>query len=42
MSMSDKLFTGAIPAHLSTLPKLDSSVARIARVYDYWLGGYFL
>src|ERR1700739_4600193 len=37
--MPDKLFTSAIPADLSKLPKLDTSVAHIARVYDYWLGG---
>ena len=37
--MPDKLFTSAIPADLRTLPKLDTSVAHIARVYDYWLGG---
>src|ERR1700739_4067060 len=37
--MRDKLFTSAIPADLSKLPKLDTSVAHIARVYNYWLGG---
>jgi hypothetical protein len=40
--MPDKLFTSAIPADLSTLPKLDTSVAHIARVYDYWPGGRIL
>src|ERR1700761_4992895 len=39
MPTPDKLFTSAIPADLRTLPKLDTSVAHIARVYDYWLGG---
>jgi hypothetical protein len=37
--MPDKLFTSAIPTPLTELPKLDTSVAHIARVYDYWLGG---
>jgi hypothetical protein len=37
--MTDKFFTSAIPAKLSELPKLDTSTAHIARVYDYWLGG---
>jgi hypothetical protein len=37
--MPDKLFTSAIPAAPTELPKLDTSVAHIARVYDYWLGG---
>jgi hypothetical protein len=37
--MPDKFFTSSVPASLSELPKLDSSTAHIARVYDYWLGG---
>jgi hypothetical protein len=37
--MSDKFFTSSVPASLSQLPKLDTSTAHIARVYDYWLGG---
>jgi hypothetical protein len=37
--MTGKFFTSAIPAKLSELPKLDTSTAHIARVYDYWLGG---
>jgi hypothetical protein len=37
--MPDKFFTSAIPADTGDLPKVDSSVAHIARVYDYWLGG---
>jgi S-adenosyl methyltransferase len=37
--MPGKFFTSAIPAKLSELPKLDTSTAHIARVYDYWLGG---
>ena len=37
--MRDKLFTSAVPADLGKLPKLNTSVAHIARVYDYWLGG---
>src|SRR6201996_1337154 len=39
MAKPDKRFTSALPADLSQLPKLDSGVAHIARVYDYWLGG---
>jgi len=37
--MPDKFFTSAIPADPDDVPKIDSSVAHIARVYDYWLGG---
>jgi hypothetical protein len=37
--MPDKFFTSSVPASLSGLPKLDTSTAHIARVYDYWLGG---
>jgi hypothetical protein len=37
--MPDKFFTSSVPASLSELPRLDSSTAHIARVYDYWLGG---
>jgi hypothetical protein len=38
----DRFFSSAMPADLDGLPKVDSSVAHIARVYDYWLGGYIL
>jgi S-adenosyl methyltransferase len=37
--MPDKYFSSAVPASLSEVPTLDTSVAHIARVYDYWLGG---
>jgi S-adenosyl methyltransferase len=37
--MMGNFFSSAIPAKLSELPKLDTSTAHIARVYDYWLGG---
>jgi hypothetical protein len=31
-------WTKAEPGHVS---KIDTSVANVARMYDYWLGGYF-
>jgi hypothetical protein len=37
--MTGNFFSSAIPAKLSELPRLDTSTAHIARVYDYWLGG---
>jgi hypothetical protein len=37
--MPDKLFRSAIPGGQGELPRIDASVAHIARVYDYWLGG---
>jgi hypothetical protein len=37
--MPDKLFRSAIPGGPGALPRIDASVAHIARVYDYWLGG---
>jgi hypothetical protein len=37
--MPDNFFTSSVPTSLSDLPKLDTSAAHIARVYDYWLGG---
>jgi hypothetical protein len=37
--VSDKFFRSVIPTHMRELPKIDTSVAHIARVYDYWLGG---
>jgi hypothetical protein len=37
--MPDKFFTSAFPGDPDDVPKIDSSVAHIARVYDYWLGG---
>jgi S-adenosyl methyltransferase len=35
----DKFFRSVLPGELRELPKIDTSVAHIARVYDYWLGG---
>jgi hypothetical protein len=35
----DKLFRSAISSDARGLPKIDTNVAHIARVYDYWLGG---
>jgi len=37
--MPDKLFRSTIPTDPGTLPRIDTSVAHIARVYDFWLGG---
>jgi hypothetical protein len=37
--MPDKLFRSAIPGGQGEQPRIDASVAHIARVYDYWLGG---
>ena len=37
--MPDKFFRSVLPGELRELPKIDTSVAHIARVYDYWLGG---
>jgi hypothetical protein len=35
----DKIFPRAVSGGVRGLPKIDTSVAHIARVYDYWLGG---
>ena len=35
----DKFFRSAVPSDAGELPNIDTSVAHIARVYDYWLGG---
>jgi hypothetical protein len=35
----DKFFRSAVSSDVRELPKIDTSVAHIARVYDYWLGG---
>jgi hypothetical protein len=35
----DKFFRSVLPGEPRDLPKIDTSVAHIARVYDYWLGG---
>ena len=35
----DKFFRSAVSSDARELPKIDTSVAHIARVYDYWLGG---
>ena len=37
--MPDKFFRSAVSSDARELPKIDTSVAHIARVYDYWLGG---
>jgi S-adenosyl methyltransferase len=37
--MTDKLFRSAPQADPVTWPRIDTSEAHIARVYDYWLGG---
>jgi S-adenosyl methyltransferase len=37
--MTDKFFRSVLPGEMRALPKIDTSVAHIARVYDYWLGG---
>jgi hypothetical protein len=37
--MPGKFFSSAIVTDRGEAPKIDSSVAHIARVYDYWLGG---
>jgi S-adenosyl methyltransferase len=34
-----KLFRSVLPGEPRELPRIDTSVAHIARVYDYWLGG---
>jgi len=35
----DKFFRSLLPDDEREVPKIDTSVAHIARVYDYWLGG---
>jgi len=35
----DEFFASAVPERPYKPPKIDTSVAHIARVYDYWLGG---
>jgi hypothetical protein len=37
--MSGSLWQGNVPGEERELPQLDVTVAHIARVYDYWLGG---
>ena len=37
--MPDRFFSSALPGDKREVPKIDTSVAHIARVYDYWLGG---
>jgi hypothetical protein len=37
--MPDGFFSSVIPEQDGELPDIDTSVAHIARVYDYWLGG---
>jgi hypothetical protein len=38
-TVPDKFFRSALPGELREPPKIDTSVAHIARVYDFWLGG---
>ena len=35
----DRFFRSAVSGDVRELPRIDTSVAHIARVYDYWLGG---
>ncbi len=37
--MPAKLFRSVLPGEPRELPRIDTSVAHVARVYDYWLGG---
>jgi hypothetical protein len=37
--MPEGFFSSVIPEHEGEPPDIDTSVAHIARVYDYWLGG---
>ena len=37
--MPGKFFRGGMLTDRDALPRIDTSVAHIARVYDYWLGG---
>jgi S-adenosyl methyltransferase len=37
--VSDKFFRSVLPGDEREVPKIDTNVAHIARVYDYWLGG---
>jgi hypothetical protein len=37
--MPERFFRSACPDEHREMPKIDTSVAHIARVYDYWLGG---
>jgi len=37
--MPERFFRSAHPDERRQVPKIDASVAHIARVYDYWLGG---
>ena len=37
--MPDTFFRSAVSSDVRALPRIDTSVAHIARVYDYWLGG---
>jgi len=40
--MSEISASGGRSLDISDLKRLDTGTAHIARVYDYWLGGYFL
>jgi S-adenosyl methyltransferase len=37
--MPDKFFRSSVHADVTELPRIDTTVAHIARVYDFWLGG---
>jgi hypothetical protein len=37
--MPERFFRSALPDEHREMPKIDTSVAHVARVYDYWLGG---
>ena len=37
--MPDKFFRSTLTSDPGALPRIDTSVAHIARVYDFWLGG---
>jgi len=39
LPVPDKFFRSVLQGEPRELPKIDTSVAHIARVYDYWLGG---
>jgi S-adenosyl methyltransferase len=39
--MADGLQSSLVPDDGHEPPTIDTSVAHVARVYDYWLGGCF-
>jgi hypothetical protein len=40
--MACGLWQGNVPDDGREPPVIDTSVPHVARVYDYWVGGYFL